>query len=351
MGEPTARIGNRRVGPGAPTYVVAELSGNHNGILERALELIERAAAAGVDAVKLQTYTPDTLTIDSDSPAFVIGPGSPWAGRRLYELYAEAATPWEWTGDLFAHAAAHDLDAFSTPFDATAVDFLEQLDPPAHKIASFELLDLELVATVARTGRPMLLSTGMADQDEIADAVAVARNEGAKDIVLLKCTSSYPAPPEEMNLRTIADLRSTFGVPVGLSDHTLDDLSTIAAVSLGACVIEKHITLDRSAGGPDAAFSLEPDELARLVHSVREVEAALGEVRYGPTAAEASSIAFRRSLFVVEDVATGELFTRENVRSIRPGSGLPPKALPQVLGKRAKRGLPKGTPLSWDLIG
>ena len=336
---------------GDRVWVVAEISGNHNGDKQRALDLIAVAADAGADAVKFQTYTPDSLTIDADTAAFRIGAGTPWEDRRLHELYQEAATPYEWHDELFATAEARGLVPFSTPFDAAAVELLEAYDPVVHKIASFELVDLELIRVAAATGRTLVMSTGMATAEEIDDAVAAARSAGAGGVVLLRCNSAYPAPVEEMDLRTMADMGRRWDVPVGLSDHTLGTAVAVAAVALGAAMIEKHITLARADGGPDAAFSLEPDELAGLVAAVREAEAALGGVRYGPTPGEEASRVFRRSLFVVADVAPGEAFTRENVRCIRPGHGLAPKHLEDVLGRPATTAVPRGTPLSWDLVG
>lgn len=344
-------IGDRLVAAGQPTWVIAELSANHNGDLGRALEVIRVAADAGADAVKFQTYTADSMTIDADTPPFRIGEGTLWAGRRLHELYREAATPYEWHDDLFAEAERCGLVALSTPFDADAVDFLEQFDPPVHKIASFELVDLALVRRAAATGKVLIVSTGMATAEEIDDAVVAAREAGAGGVVLLRCNSAYPAPLDEMDLRTLPDLASRWDVPVGLSDHTLGTTAAVAAVALGACVLEKHVTLARADGGPDAAFSLEPDELAELVTTVHEAEAALGTVRYGPAERERASLAFRRSLFVVADVAEGEPFTPDNVRAIRPGDGLAPKHLDEVLGRHATRPVERGTPLAWDLVG
>jgi len=346
----TVELAGRPVGPGHPVYVIAELSANHNGSLDQACDVVRAAAEAGADAVKLQTYTPDTLTIDSDAEPFRVGEGTLWAGRTLHDLYAEAMTPWEWHEDLQALAGELGLQLFSTPFDRTAVDFLDAMDPPAFKIASFELVDLELVAETARRGRPLIMSTGMATDDEIDDAVRVARQSGAPGVVLLRCNSAYPARPDEMDLRTIPDMAARWGVPVGLSDHTRGTTAAITSVALGACAIEKHLTLDRGAGGPDAAFSLEPPELAQLVVAVREAEAALGDVRYGPSPAEQASLAFRRSLFVVADVAEGEELTAANVRSIRPGQGLAPKHLSDVVGRKAARAVARGTPLTWDLV-
>jgi pseudaminic acid synthase len=348
---PFLTLGKRQVGAGQPVYVVAELSANHSGSLDVARELVRAAHAAGADAVKLQTYTADTLTIRSDRSEFRIGGGTLWDGRTLYDLYQEAATPWEWHADLFAEARRLGIDCFSTPFDASAVDFLEQFNPPAHKIASFELVDLALLRKVAVTRRPVILSTGMATLEEITDAVAALREAGCRELALLKCTSSYPAPAEEANLRTIGHLASTFNCPVGLSDHTLGIACPVVAVSLGACLIEKHFTLSRKSPGPDSAFSLEPAEFAEMVRAVRMAEAMLGSVHYGLTPAEVKSRVFRRSLFAVADIAAGERFTEHNVRSIRPGHGLPPKNLPQILGKRAARAISRGEPLAWDCVG
>ncbi len=347
---PALQIGKRRVGAGQPVYIVAELSANHSGSLATALDLVRAAKEAGADAVKLQTYTADTLTIRSDRPEFRIGGGTLWDGRTLYDLYQEAATPWDWHADLFAEAQRTGIDCFSTPFDSSAVDFLEQFNPPAHKIASFELVDLALLRKIAGTRRPVILSTGMATLEEITDAVTALREAGCRELALLKCTSSYPAPAEEANLRTIGHLASTFNCPVGLSDHTLGIACPVVAVSLGACLIEKHFTLSRESPGPDSAFSLEPGEFADMVRAVRLAEAMLGNVHYGLTPAEAKSCVFRRSLFAVADIATGERFTEHNVRSIRPGHGLPPKDLPRVLGKRAARAISRGEPLTGDCV-
>jgi N-acetylneuraminate synthase len=343
-------IAGRRIGPGEPCYVIAELSGNHRQDLRCALELVDAAAQAGADAVKLQLYTPDSLTIDSDMPAFRIDGGTLWDGRTLYDLYREAMTPWAWYPQLAAAAEAAGLACFASAFDAESVEFLAAHDAPAYKVASFELVDLELVARAAATGRPVLLSTGMARFDEIERAVCAARGAGSGGVALFRCNSAYPASPAEMDLRTLPHLRDAFGVPVGLSDHTPDATAATVAVTLGACMVEKHLTLRRADGGPDAAFSLEPDEFAELVVSVRTAEAALGSVRYGPSPSEASSTMFRRSLFVVEDVDAGEPFTRRNLRTIRPGAGLAPRHLPRVLGRRAATSIPRGTPLSWDHV-
>ena len=345
------KIGTRLVGVDCLTYIVAEISANHNHNFDRAVEIVHAAKHAGADAIKLQTYTPDTLTIDSDREWFQIGKDSLWAGKTLYKLYGEAYTPWEWHPKLMAVASELGLDCFSTPFDASAVDFLETLNVPAHKVASFELVDLPLLKRIAQTGKPVIASTGMASLAEIEEAVGVLRANGTTQLILLKCTSAYPALPEEMNLNTIPHLAQTFGVVAGLSDHTLGGHVVVAAVALGARVIEKHFTLRRADGGPDSAFSLEPAEFAQMVREVREVEKALGEVSYTRTPDERKNVVFRRSLFVVEDVKQGELFTEKNVRVIRPGYGLHPRYLPDVLGKRAAQDVPRGTPMSWGLIG
>jgi len=346
----TVEIAGRRVGPGEPVYVIAELSANHGQDLGRAVELVHVAADAGADAVKLQTYTPDTLTLDSDAPPFVVGDGTLWAGRTLHDLYQEAMTPWEWYEPLARAAAEAGIHLFSTPFDDTAVDFLEKFDPPAYKIASFELVDLSLIRYVAERGRPMIMSTGMATAEEIDEAVATARQGGAEQLVLLRCNSAYPAEPEEMDLRTIPAMAERWRVPIGLSDHTLSNTAAVAAVTLGATVLEKHMTLRRDDPGPDSAFSLEPRELTDLIAAVREAEAAVGHVRFGPSPREEPSRAFRRSLFVVADVKAGDELTPENVRSIRPAHGLAPKHLGEVLGRRAAVDIARGTPLDWSLL-
>jgi pseudaminic acid synthase len=335
---------------GDQVWVVAEISGNHNGDKGRALELVSMAADAGADAVKFQTYTADSLTIDADGDEFRIGAGTLWEGRRLHDLYQEAATPYEWHDDLFAAAEQAGVIPFSTPFDAAAVDFLEQYQPLVHKIASFELVDVALIRHAAATGRTLIMSTGMATEDEIDDAVEAANDGGAGGVVLLRCNSAYPAPLDQMDLQTMPDMARRWKLPVGLSDHSLGTTAAVSAVALSACMIEKHVTLARADGGPDAAFSLEPQELAGLVVAVREAEAALGTVRYGPSPGEEGSRVFRRSLFVVADVAAGEVLTEDNVRSIRPGHGLAPRHLPDVLGRTAARPVRRGTPLSWDLM-
>ncbi len=343
-------IGRRTVGPGHPTYVIAELSANHHQSFDFAVKLVHEAARIGADAVKLQTYTPDTITLKVDSPLFVHGHGSPWAGQSLHDLYAEAYTPWEWQPKLKAVAEGLGLDLFSSAFDPTAVDFLEAMGVPAHKVASFELVDLPLIERMARTGKPLLMSTGMATLAEIEDAVRAARGAGARALALLKCTSAYPAPPEEMHLRTLVDLARRFDCVVGLSDHTLAADVPAAAVALGASIVEKHLTMSRADAGPDSSFSLEPAEFEAMIRSVRTVERALGEVRYGPSEREQQSRKFRRSLFVVTDVRAGDVLSDASVRSIRPGHGLAPKHLPEVLGRRAAIDIARGTPLAWDLL-
>jgi N-acetylneuraminate synthase len=343
-------IAGRRIGAARPPYVIAELSGNHNGQIERAIALIDMAKRAGADAVKLQTYTADTITIDHDGPGFVIE-GGLWHGRKLYDLYREAHTPWEWHEALFAHARRIGIAAFSSPFDPTAVDLLERLGAPAYKIASFEIVDTPLIEYAAGTGKPLIISTGMATPEETRDAVAAARKAGSGDVVLLHCISGYPTPVEQANLARIAALRAAHDCPVGLSDHTLGTEAAVAAVALGAVAIEKHVTLARADGGPDAAFSLEPEELASLVRGVRTAFAAIGSAEYGRAASEASNVVLRRSLYAVQDIAAGEAFTTANVRSIRPGHGLAPKHLSSVLGRRATRAIARGTPISRGLVG
>jgi len=348
--QPLIEIRKRRIGPGHPTYVIAELSANHNQHFDRAVAIIQAAKNAGANAVKLQTYTADTITIPSDHECFRIKGGTLWDGRTLYDLYQEAFTPWEWQPKLKQLCDELGLDLFSSAFDPTAVDFLESMGVPAHKVASPELVDLPLIQKMARTGKPLILSTGMATLQEIEEAVGAARVAGATQIALLRCSSAYPAPPEEMNLRSLPDLQQHFGLPVGLSDHTPGIAVAIAAVALGACIIEKHLTWSRADGGPDGAFSLEPEEFKTLVESVRSSEKALGHVEYGATAHEVKTLAYRRSLFVVRDVKKGELFTADNVRSIRPADGLHPRHLPEVMGRRAAKDIERGTPLAWELV-
>ena len=342
-------IAGRRIGPDAPPFVIAELSGNHLGQIDRALKAIETAARCGADAVKFQTYTPDTLTIDVASELFKVK-GGLWDGQSLHQLYASAYTPYEWHERMFRAARDHGLIAFSTPFDSTAVQLLSSLEAPAYKIASFEIVDLPLIAEVARQARPMIISTGIANFTEIAEAATAARENGCRELALLHCTSGYPTPFADCNLRTMPHLAQSFEAVPGLSDHTPGTAAAVAAVALGACIIEKHFTLARADGGPDAAFSLEPDELQRLVHDCRAAYDAIGEVSYSLKGSERGSLVFRRSLFVVEPVAEGEALTASNVRSIRPGHGLAPKHLPEVIGRRARRALERGEPLSWEMI-
>jgi N-acetylneuraminate synthase len=344
-------IDNRAIGLGYPVYIIAELSANHNQNFDEAVRLVQAAKNAGADAVKLQTYTADTMTIPCSRPEFRIGGGTIWDGKKLYDLYAEAHTPWDWQPKLKAVADELGLHLFSTPFDSTAVEFLERIGVPAYKIASFEIVDLPLIERIAGTGKPIIMSTGMATLAEIGEAVDAIRRCGRGPLALLKCTSAYPSPPEDMNLRTIPHLAEAFGCPVGLSDHTLGTAVPAAAVAVGACIIEKHLTLSRAAPGPDSAFSLEPHEFKVMVEDVRTAEKAMGRIHYGLSDKERSSRVFRRSLFVVEDIRAGEPFTAQNVRSIRPGHGLPPKHLRDILGRLANRNLDTGTPLSWDLIG
>ncbi|HVI07440.1 MAG TPA: pseudaminic acid synthase [Candidatus Binatia bacterium] len=344
------QIGARQVGSGFPVYVIAELSANHNQDYGSALELVRAAKHAGADAVKLQTYTADTITIACDREEFRIGGGTLWDGSTLHDLYAQAFTPWEWQPRLKREAENLGMDLFSSAFDATAVDFLDRMKVPAHKVASFELVDIPLIQKMARSGRPLIMSTGMATVNEIEEAVNAARTAGARDIALLKCTSAYPAAPEEMNLRAIPEMAHRFQLPVGLSDHTMDLVAPVAAVALGACIIEKHLTLSRTVPGPDSAFSLEPHEFKAMVEAVRTAEKALGAPRLGGNEKEEKMKAFRRSLFVVEDISPGEAFTLQNVRSIRPGNGLHPRHLSDVLGKTAAQRIKRGTPLAWDLV-
>ena len=345
---PSLHIGRRVVGAGHPAYIVAELSANHGQQYDEAVRLIEAAAAAGADAVKLQTYTADTMTIDAPQDCFTIH-GTLWNGRKLHELYAQASTPWEWHEPLQRVARDLGLDLFSTPFDAAAIDLLERLDVPAHKVASFELVDIPLLRRLAATGKPIIMSTGMATMAEVDEAVATLKGSGTS-LALLKCTSAYPAPPESMNLRAIPYLAERYQTAIGLSDHTLELAVPVAAVALGACIIEKHFTLSRRIPGPDAAFSLEPHEFQAMVAAVRTTEKSLGVPMPDLAPSEHAMRAFRRSLFVVSAVGAGELFTAANVRSIRPAGGLHPRHLDEVLGRRAAQDIERGTPLSWDLV-
>jgi N-acetylneuraminate synthase len=347
---PSIHIQGRAIGPGHPAYIIAELSANHGGDFDQAVRIVRAMKAAGADAVKLQTYTADTLTIACDNEWFRIAGGTLWDGRTLHELYQEAYMPWDWQPKLQAVAAELGMHFFSTPFDPTAVDFLESLHVPAHKVASFELVDIPLLRRIAATGKPVIASTGMATAAEIDEAVLALRQGGCTQLALLRCTSAYPAPPEEMHLRAIAALAARQNVPVGLSDHTLGIAVPVAAVALGACIIEKHFTLSRQQPGPDAAFSLEPDEFKAMVDAIRVAEKSLGSEHPEPGPAEARSRVFRRSLFAVADIAAGEAFTAENVRSIRPGHGLHPRHYQEVLRAHAARAIPRGTPLDWEMI-
>lgn len=349
MSPRVVEIAGRKIGEGQPAFIVAEISANHNQNYEAAVEHIKAAKAAGADAVKIQTYTADTLTIPCDNEYFKIKDG-PWAGRTLHELYQEAYTPWDWQPKLKKIADEIGIILFSTPFDETAVYFLEEMNVPCHKIASFELVDLPLIKKAASTGKPLIMSTGMASLSEIEEAVTAARDAGCKELLLLKCNSAYPAPPEEMNLQTIPHMADAFDVPTGLSDHTLGIAVPIAAVMLGACMIEKHFTLSRARKGPDSFFSIEPAELMDMVNAIRIAEKAKGGVSYQVSAHESGSRIFRRSLFAVKDIQKGEPFTKENVRSIRPGNGLAPKYLDDIIGKKAAKDISCGTPLDWEII-
>ncbi|HZH27276.1 MAG TPA: pseudaminic acid synthase [Azospirillaceae bacterium] len=346
----TVAIDGRPIGPGHAPYVIAEMSGNHNGDIRRALALIDAAKEAGADAVKIQTYTADTITLDHDGPGFLLT-GGLWKGKTLHQLYREAYTPWEWHAEMFAHARRIGITLFSSPFDPTAVDLLASLAAPAYKIASFELVDIPLIQYAARQGKPMILSTGLADLGEIQAAVDAVRAVGNDQIIVLHCTSGYPTPPADSHLNTIPHLGTAFGVVPGLSDHTMGIAVPVAATAIGACVIEKHFTLARADGGPDSAFSLEKEELKAMVDACRTAHAALGRVNYAVKDSERGGRDYRRSLYVVADVRAGDAFTPANVRSIRPGFGLPPRHLPEVLGRRAVRDLKRGEPLAWDMVG
>ncbi|WP_352283703.1 pseudaminic acid synthase [Pseudoalteromonas sp. Q18-MNA-CIBAN-0097] len=342
-------IDGKKIGPDFPPYIIAELSANHNGDINRAIEILEMAKRCGADAIKLQTYTQDTLTIDCDKPDFKIE-GGLWDGRTLYDLYSEAHMPWEWHKPLFEKAKELGITIFSSPFDFTAVDMLEELGAPAYKIASFEAIDLPLIEYVAKTGKPMIISTGMANEEEIREAVETAKNAGCRELVVLHCVSGYPAPASDYNLATIPDMAKRFNVLTGLSDHTIDNTTAITSVALGACLIEKHVTLDRNGGGPDDSFSLEEPELKQLCEDSKTAWEALGKVNYERKESEKGNLVFRRSLYAVKDIKAGELFTNENVRSIRPGYGLPPKYLNCLLGKKASKDLRRGEPLNKGFI-
>jgi N-acetylneuraminate synthase len=347
----TFQIQNRLLGPDHPPFIIAEMSGNHNGSLEKALSLVDAAAEAGADALKIQTYTADTMTLDIGEGEFLIeDPGSLWKGESLYKLYEKAHTPWAWHQPIFDRCREKGMIGFSSPFDATAVDFLQGLNVPAFKIASFEIVDIPLIRKVAATGKPMIMSTGMSTEAEIREAVQAARAANCGPLILLKCTSSYPADPVDSNLRTIPYMRETFGVYTGLSDHTLGTAAAVASVALGAVAIEKHFTLSRAEGGVDSAFSLEPHELRRLVEETRLAHRALGAIKLGPSGNESKSLGFRRSLYAVADIQAGEVLTVDNIRAIRPGYGLPPKHWDALLGKRAKTDIKRGTALQWNLI-
>ena len=345
-------IAGREIGPDARPYIIAEMSGNHNGSLERAKQIVTSAAEHGADAVKLQTYTAETMTLDIDAPGFTIeDETSLWAGRQLYDLYDEAHTPWDWHAPLMEHAKSLGIHCFSSPFDATAVDFLERLDVPAYKIASFEMMDLPLIRKVARTGKPLIISTGMATLAEIHEAIAAAKGEGNDQLIVLKCTSTYPATPDNTNVRTIPNMIDATGCLVGLSDHTMGVGVPAAAVTLGAVLVEKHFTLARADGGVDSAFSLEPHELQSLRDETERAWQSLGTVSYGGSKAEEGSRVFRRSLYVAQDMKEGDTLTQQNLRAIRPGYGLPPKFFDLLIGKRVNRDIARGTPMAWDLVG
>lgn len=345
-------IRGRQIGPGNPPLIVAEMSGNHNQSLARALEIVEAAAKAGAHALKIQTYTADTMTMDIHGGEFYIDdPGSLWKGKTLYELYQQAYTPWEWHRPIFDRCRELGIIGFSTPFDGSAADFLESLDVPCYKVASFENTDIPLIKKIASTGKPVIISTGMAALAELDECVQAAREAGCRDLILLKCTSTYPATPENTNLLTIPHMRELFQCQVGLSDHTMGIGAAVAGTALGATVIEKHFTLSRSGGGVDAAFSMEPEEMRALVLETERAWQALGKISYGPTEKEKASLRYRRSLYVALDMKAGEVFTAENLRAVRPGFGLPPKHYELLLGKKVKRDVKKGTPVSWDLLG
>ena len=343
------KIHGRSIGKGFAPYIIAEMSANHNGDIHNAFKIIKMAKESGADAVKLQTYRPDTITMDMKTPEFLIE-GGLWGGQSLYELYESAYMPWDWHKPLFDYAKEVGITIFSSPFDKTAVDLLESLNAPAYKIASFEAVDLPLIKYVASTGKPMIISTGMADAEEIQEAISAAQSGGCQELVILHCVSGYPAPAEDYNLRTLMDMQIRFGLPVGLSDHTLDNTTAIASVALGACVIEKHVTLDRCGGGPDDSFSLEPAELKALCDGAKTAWQSLGQIDYGCKSSEQGNVKFRRSLYAVKEIRAGEIITEENVKSIRPGYGLAPKYWDDVMGKRVKFDIPSGTALNWDML-
>ena len=343
-------INNRNIGTDFPPYIIAELSANHNGSLETALKIIEEAKRCGADAIKLQTYSADTITLNSQNEEFMIR-GGLWDGQSLYELYQKAQMPWEWHKPLFEHARALDITIFSSPFDRTAVDLLEDLNAPAYKIASFEAVDLPLIKYVASTGKPMIISTGMADKEEIGEAIQAAYDGGCKELVVLHCVSGYPAPAEDYNLLTMVDMAKSYDIPIGLSDHTLDNTTAITAVALGACLIEKHFTLDRNGGGPDDSFSLEPKELQQLCQGAKTAWQALGRVDYGRKSSEQGNAQFRRSLYFVKDLKVGDVIDESSIRSVRPGYGLPPKFYDDLLGKKVTQNISLNTPVTMDVIG
>lgn len=342
----TMKINGCPIAPSHPPYIIAEMSANHNGDLDTAFNIMAAAKEAGASAIKMQTYRPDTITLDSDRPEFRIEDGL-WKGRRLYDLYEEAHTPWEWHGDLFDYARELGITLFSSPFDPSAVDLLESLGAPAYKVASFEVIDLPLIRYIASTGKPMIMSTGMADAEEIAESVAAAREAGCTQLALLHCVSGYPAPASDYNLRTIPDMAERFAVPTGLSDHTLDNATAVTSIALGGCIIEKHFTLDRNGGGPDDSFSLEPDNLAALCRDTQTAWEALGQIDYGRKSSEEGNVKFRRSLYFVEDVRKGDIIEPSAVRSVRPGYGIPPKHIDIIVGSRAAQDIKKHTPVKW----
>lgn len=344
------KIGIREIGGGKPAYIIAEMSANHAGDISRAKEIIHAAKEAGADCIKIQTYTPDTLTIDCDNSYFHISDGT-WNGENLYQLYQKAYTPWEWQKELFEEAKKAEIDFFSTPFDNTSVDFLEEIGIGFYKIASFELVDIPLIEYVASKGKPMILSTGMATLAEIDEAVEAVKKQGNHNFALLRCASAYPAITDEMNLRTMQNMGDTFGVPYGLSDHSMGSVGAVTAVALGASIIEKHFCLDRSIENPDSTFSMNPMEFKQMVHDIRQAERAIGSVKYGPSEQEKNNLQFRRSIFCVKDIQEGEKLTEENIRIIRPGYGLAPKFYKDVLGQTALEDIQKGTPLAFEMIG